>query len=262
LKVGVAWREPWRAALFADQAAVDCIELTCEHVLDGTAEQLALIDLLARHWTVLPHGLDLSLGSVEGLDPRHVSRLAQVIARSRCPWWSEHLAYTRAGGRRLGHLAPLPPTRTAVAVVARHVAQVRREIAVPLLLENIACPVELTGEFDEPGFIRAVADASGCELLFDVSNAWLGCMNRGEDFRAYLDRFPLDRVRQLHVAGFRAAYGRLLDSHADDLDPRVIAAVAEVRQRCAPAALILERDDDLPPFAAIRQELEALRAAG
>ena len=261
MKVGIAWRDAWRADLFADQGAIECLELTCEHVLDGTAEQRDLIDLLAGHWQVLPHGLDLSLGSADGIDQRHLERVAAVVSRCKAPWWSEHIAFTRAGGRRLGHLAPLPPTREAVAVVARNVATVRRTLATPLLLENIACPVESTGEFDEPDFLRAVADDTGCGLLLDVSNAWIGCTNRGESFDRWLDRFPLDRVVQLHVAGFRRIGGLLIDTHADPLADEAIGAVRAVLARCSPQAIILERDDRLPPWAEMRGELEALRGA-
>lgn len=265
MKVGVAWREPWRADLFARQGDIDCLELTCEHVLDGTAEQRELIELLARHWLLLPHGLDLSLGSADGIDRTHLERLAPVISASRCPWWSEHLAFTRSGGRRLGHLAPLPLTREAVSVVARNVAVVHQHIATPLLLENIACPVDfpsdLPGEMDEPEFLHAVTAATGCGLLLDVSNALLGCLNRGEDFRRWLDRCPLDRVIQLHVAGFRQIDGRFIDTHADPLAAETIAAVRDVVQRCRPQAIILERDARLPPWRELVIELEALRDA-
>ena len=128
LGVGLGFREPFLAELFRHRDGVDFLEITADHYFDAPEEKRAELDLLAAHFPIIPHGLDLSLGSAEGIDEAYLDAMADLVARLDPPWWSEHIAYTRAGGVSIGHLAPLPWTREAVDVVVRNVERVRRRI--------------------------------------------------------------------------------------------------------------------------------------
>src|ERR1700722_24864 len=98
---------------------------------------------LREGYTIVAHGLDLSLGSADGIDASYLRRLATVVAAANAPYWSEHIAFTRAGGRSIGHLAPLPFTHEALDVLCRNIATARAAIGVSLILENIACPFDV-----------------------------------------------------------------------------------------------------------------------
>lgn len=254
---GFSFRPRYRSDVMAEPPPA--VEVIIDHYLDGTWEQTAELDLLAERTVVLPHGLDLNLGCAEGPDRRWLERAAPVIARIAPPWWSEHLAFTGSGGRRLGHLAPLPRTRAVVALVAANLRRVAAVIPTPLILENIACPVDPGGELDEPEFLRAVSDETGCGLLLDVANAWCGCANRGEPFAAWLDRFPCDRVVQFHVAGNHRRGDLIIDSHAAPVSDPVWDALRLAAERCPVRAAILERDDRLPPWNDIQSEVARIQ---
>ena len=88
-----------------------------------------------------------------------MERFAEVVRISRAPWWSEHVAFTRAGGISIGHLAPLPFTREALDVLTRNLARARAVIGnVPCALENIAAPAILSGaDMDEPQFLAELS---------------------------------------------------------------------------------------------------------
>src|SRR5262245_32621044 len=114
LGVGLGFRTPFRGSLFLNRGSVDFLEITADHYFDAAPEKERELELLADHFTLIPHGLGLSLGSAEGLDPEYRDRLLGLVERIRPPWWSEHIAFTRAGGRDIGHLAPLPFSREAL----------------------------------------------------------------------------------------------------------------------------------------------------
>src|SRR5580658_5466974 len=114
LGVGLGFREPFRADLFLHRPEVDFLEITADHYFYVSAEKQAELDLLAAHFTLIPHGLNLSLGSAEGLDDAYFDQFASLIERLNPPWWSEHIAFTRAGGVEIGHLAPVPFNREAL----------------------------------------------------------------------------------------------------------------------------------------------------
>jgi len=263
LGVGIGFREPFLADLFRRRDGVDFLEITADHYLDAPEEKRAELELLASHFPIIPHGLDLSLGAADGVDAGYLEALAQLVERLDPPWWSEHIAYTRAGGVSIGHLAPLAWTREAVEVVARNVEHVRRRIQTPLILENITAPVVVPGgEMDDVEFVRAVLDRTGCGLLCDVTNLYTNAVNHGHDLHDVLDRWPWDRVVQLHFAGGHWHDGSLIDSHAHSAPPEVWDLLETALARASVRGVILERDENLPPFAELLGELERARTIG
>jgi uncharacterized protein (UPF0276 family) len=263
LGVGIAFRQPLLAELFHQVDAVDFLEITADHYFDAGPERNSELGLLKRHFTLIPHGLDLSLGSAEGIDDAYLAATAELVARVDPPWWSEHIAFTRASGISIGHLAPLPWTREAVDVVVRNVERVRSRIQAPLILENITSPMIVPGsEMDEVEFLSAVIDRTGCGLLCDVTNLYTNSVNHAHDLFDLLERWPWEHVVQLHFAGGNWHEGMLIDSHAHPTPPEVWNAL-EIAVRKAPIrGIILERDENLPPFEDLCGELARARAIG
>jgi uncharacterized protein len=263
LGVGLGYRAPFRAELFAHRGEVDFLEIVADHYFHATPEKLDELDLLANHFTLIPHGLDLSIGSAEGIDGAYLDQFAALIERLDPPYWSEHLAFTRAGGIAIGHLACLPYTREAIDVVVRNVETVRRRIKVPLILENITATVLIPGaQMDEPEFVDAVLDAADCGWLCDVTNLFTNAFNQGRDAAAELGRWPWARVAQMHFAGGRMSEGVLIDSHDGPTSPEVWSLLEAAVARSPVKGIILERDERLPPFGQLLGELDKARSIG
>jgi uncharacterized protein (UPF0276 family) len=96
LGAGVSFRSAWRWEVVRHRdelGAVECIP-------DDVAGPAGIRDLVLMRDAVpvLLHGIGLSLGSAEGLDPARVRHVAQVAEAVEPPWFSEHIAFTRAGG--------------------------------------------------------------------------------------------------------------------------------------------------------------------
>ncbi len=261
LGVGLGFREPFRSDLFLARDRVDFLEITADHYLDASPEKERELALLADHFTLIPHGLNLSLGGAEGLDPAYLAKLAVLVHRLNPPWWSEHVAFTRAGGIDIGHLAPVPFSNEALDVLGSNIAEAREQIDIPLIVENITYTIALPGaEMGEADFLARLTDRAGCGLLLDVTNLHINAVNHGFDPLEVLDRLPLDRVVQLHFAGGEWHGGRLVDSHARPAPPEVWELLEEVVARAPVKGIILERDDDLPAFGELLDELDRARA--
>ncbi len=263
LGVGLGFREPFRSDLFLHQGEVDFLEITADHYFDASPEKDQELSLLAEHFTLIPHGLNLSLGSAEGLDGAYVEQLAGLIHRVKPPWWSEHIAFTRAGGVDIGHLSPLPFTQEAVEILCRNVAEARRRINVPLILENITYTVAMPGaEMTEGQFLAEVLERTDCGLLLDVTNLHTNAVNHGYAQEEFLKAIPWERVTQLHFVGGYWHDGVLVDSHSHSTPGEVWQLMDEVLARAPVKGVILERDEDLPPFEELLGELERARAMG
>jgi uncharacterized protein (UPF0276 family) len=258
---GLGYRPPFRADLFANRAEVDFLEIVADHYFDAAPEKLRELDLLRAHFPIIAHGLDLSIGGAEGVDPVYLDKFARLIERIDPPWWSEHLCFTRAGGVDIGHLAALPFTREAIDVVARNVETVQRRIDAPLILENITTVVRVPGaQMDEPEFLTRVLERTGCGWLCDVANLYTNAVNHGVDLDESFERWPWDRLVQIHYAGGRWRDGVLIDSHDCQTSQAVWGLFDRVVARAPVKGVILERDERLPPFSELLGEVARARA--
>jgi uncharacterized protein (UPF0276 family) len=263
LGVGLGFREPYRSDLFLHRGEVDFLEITADHYFDATREKLRELELLREHFMLIPHGLNLSLGSADGLDPAYLKKFAALVERLAPPWWSEHIAFTRAAGMEIGHLTPLPFTREAVRTLQQNISEARRAISAPLILENITTMVSLPGaEMSEAEFLTEVLKQTDCGLLLDVTNLHTNAVNHGYDAMQFLERIPLERVVQLHFAGGHQYQDRLIDSHSQPAPPEVWHLLECVLQRAPVCGVILERDENLPPFREMLAEVTRARELG
>ena len=261
LGAGLGFREPFRGELFLARDRVDFLEITADHYLDASPEKDRELSLLADHFTLIPHGLNLSLGGAEGLDPAYLAKFAKLVRRLDPPWWSEHVAFTRAGGVDIGHLTPVPFSREALGVLEANIAEAGEQIHAPLIVENITYAFALPGaEMGEAEFLSELAERTGCGLLLDVTNLHTNAVNHGFDPLDVLGALPLDRVVQLHFAGGEWLDGKLVDSHARPAPEEVWELLDEVVRRAPVKGIILERDDDLPPFGELLDEVDRARS--
>ena len=259
--VGIGWR-PEIAGFVAGLPGLRFAEVVAESVHAHGDLPAGLPALLERGVTVVPHGVRLSLGGAEPVEPERVTHLAAVAERLGAPLVSEHIAFVRAGGVEAGHLLPLPRSREAVDAVVANVARVRAEVAVPIALEPIAALFDWPDdELTEAEFLTEILDRTGALLLLDVANVYANARNRGTDPLALLDALPLDRVAYVHVAGGAEHQGLYHDTHSDAVPQPVLDLVEELCARHRPPALMLERDGDYPPAAELRAELDAIAAA-
>lgn len=265
LGVGMGFREPYRSTLFLHRQDVDFLEITADHYMDTGIEKQEELDLIAAHFTLIPHGLNLSLGSAEGLDASYARKFAHLIQHINPPWWSEHIAFTRAGGIDIGHLSPVPFTHEAIEVIVRNITEMRSyiEIDVPLILENITYMVEMPGaEMNEAEFLTELLERTDCGLLLDVTNLYTNAINHQYDLQAIVEQLPLERVVQLHFAGGFWDEGVLIDSHSHPTAPEVWDLMDEIVARAPVKGIILERDEQLPPFVELQAEMQRAREIG
>ena len=138
------------------------------------------------------HGVGMSLGSADALDNGHLRRLKQLADRIEPAAISEHLCWGRIDGRHLNDLLPLPFSEEALAVCCDRIDAMQRALRRPLLVENVSTYLRFGADsMTEWDFVAAVAERTGCKLLFDVNNIYVNAVNHGFDpLRFTSARFP------------------------------------------------------------------------
>src|ERR1700730_12288228 len=193
----------------------------------GAVTPLRYLDAIRRDYPISLHGVGLSLGSAEGLDPAHLERIRQVAERIDPGQMSEHIAWRIADGTYLADLLPLPMTEESLAVVCRHVDQVQSVMKRRILVENPSTYLHFRhSTIPEWEFMTAVAERTGCGILCDVNNIYVSCQNHGWDASNFLAGLPPAAIGEIHLAGHsvrQLADGRSL--RIDDHASRVIGDV-------------------------------------
>ena len=223
---------------------------------------------LAREIPVAIHGVSLGLASAEGIDLARLDAFARLMDDVVPEHWSDHLAFVRAGGVELGHLAA--PTRSALTVeaTAENLDRAARRVGARPLAENVSTLLDPPGsDRSEQTWLLELLEASGSDLLLDLHNLVTNGRNLGYDPRTLVDALPAHRIRAIHIAGgteVEATSGerRLLDDHRHAVPDSVYALLERVGERVPHAIdVILERDGAFPSFDVLLGELDRARAA-
>ena len=215
---------------------------------------------IAKHYPLSLHGVGLSIGGEGDLDPAHLKRLRHLVERYRPASFSEHLAWSTHDSTYLNDLLPLPYTEATLERVARHVDEAQQAVGQRLLLENPSTYVLFEeSTIEETEFLARVAERSGCGLLLDVNNVMVSAVNHRLDPLAYLDRFPVGLVGEIHLAGYDEAVDGagerlLIDAHGSPVSPDVVALYRHALGLTGPVATLIEWDNDVPEFGVLLAE--------
>ena len=243
---------------------IDFIEVAPENHMQRGGRWPHYLEQARAHHRVITHGLTMSLGGEAPLDAHYLEQVTELCATLETPWHSDHLCFAGDGPARLHDLLPIPFTRRGAKRVAERIKQARSSLGREMLIENISQYLLMgAAEMDEAEFINEVATEADCGLLLDVNNVYVNAQNFGFDPYAWLEKVPLDRVRQLHVAGHEPweKYGMLVDTHGADVPDPVIEMMKWVVERKGPVPVLLERDSNIPPFDDLLAEADKLRVA-
>ena len=263
LGLGIGWRP--QIALAIDRLPdLGFVEITAENFESAGRLPEHLHQLRGRGVRVVPHGIGLSLGGAERVEPARVRHLAALAREMGSPLVSEHIAFVRAGGQEAGHLLPIPRTRAALGVLVDNVRAAQDLLPAPLALENISALFDWPErDFDEADFLAAVVDRTGAHLLLDVANVYANHRNLGTDPAAFFARLPLDRVAYVHVGGGYESErdGVYHDTHSHPVPDGALDLLTRLAEMTEPPGVMLERDDDFPDEAGVVAEVDRIRRA-
>jgi uncharacterized protein (UPF0276 family) len=231
-------------------------EAISENFMDSGGRPRAVLREIAERHPVVLHGVSLSIGSTDPLDTAYLATLKRLADEVRPAWISDHLCWTGVNGHNSHDLLPMPLNAESLAHVTARVIAVQERLERPLILENPSSYVRFAeSTIDEPVFLRALADATGCGLLLDVNNVYVSCFNAGTDPHAYLDAFPCERVVQMHLAGHQDLGTHVVDTHDRPVRAEVWELFRIAWARTGGASTLLEWDAAIPSFDTCLSEL-------
>lgn len=262
-RAGIGLRTPHLPAFLEGEPegwpAGGWLEVHAENFMaEGGPRRRALFAIAGRHPVSL-HGVGLSLGSAEGLDPEQLSRLVALERALRPVLLSEHLSWSRIDGRYLNDLLPLPYSEEALAVFAENLLRAQDALRRPLLIENPSAYLAFADScLSEAEFLAELVRRTGCGLLLDLNNLYVSAQNLGGEPLAGLESLPAEAIGEIHLAGHaRVAVGAetlLVDDHGDRVAPAVWGLYDAVLARLGPRPTLIEWDTRVPALEVLLAE--------
>jgi len=253
---GLGLRKPHYDAFLSTNVPVDFVEVISENYMVEGGRQLRILEQIRARHPVMLHGVSMSIGSAGGLDRDYLAKLKQLEQKIDPLWVSDHLCWTRSSAHNSHDLLPLPLTREALDVVCDNVHEAQDCLRRPMLFENPSSYVTFPeDELSEWEFLAEMSQRTGCYLLLDINNIYVSSRNHGFSSTEYLQGLPLNRVRQIHLAGHTPGE-IIIDTHDRPVSGDVWAlyteALAMIEQ---PVATMIERDDKIPALTELLDEL-------
>ncbi|MGH8225861.1 MAG: MNIO family bufferin maturase [Gammaproteobacteria bacterium] len=258
-QAGIGLRPVHYEQILDERPALPFVEVHSENFFCAGGPTLRTLEAVRSEYAVSLHGVGLSLGSADALNREHLGCLKALVERIEPALVSEHLCWGAIGGAHLNDLLPLPYTEEALAHVSARVSEAQEFLGRRILIENVSSYLEFADStIPEWEFLAALAQRSGCGILFDVNNVYVNAINHGFDACLYVDAVPAEAVEEIHLAGFTRKDPQgvplLIDSHSKPVAEPVWALYAHALSRLGPRPTLIEWDRDLPPLETLLDE--------
>lgn len=268
-RFGLTWHPALAPDIARARERVDTLEVIPEVALRATRGDRDFLRILSKEIPISLHGVSLGLASASPVEEWRLDEMARLVEEVQPEDWSEHLAFVRAGGIELCHLAAPPRTDAVLEGLTGNLRRARRIVGSAPALENVATLLDPPGSTcDEQTWLCDVLRASEGPLLLDLHNVLTNAANLHYDAKAFVRALPLERITTVHIAGGTeaadAASGLTLrvDDHRHDVPADVFELLTLVGALAPqPLTIVLERDGDFPPFEHLLDELARARAA-
>ena len=260
LGFGLGLRHQHYGEILEGDPAVDWFEIISENYMVPGGRPLAMLDKIRARYPVVMHGVSLSLASTSPLDTDYLKDLKALIARAEPSWVSDHLCWTGVHGVNLHGLLPIPYTQEALEHVVPRLHKVQEILGRPLAIENVSSYVRYAhSDMTEWEFLTELVRRTGCQLLFDVNNVFVGAFNHGYDALEFIHGVPREAVVQFHLAGHTDMGTYVIDTHDHPIRDEVWELYAAAVKHFGPVSTMIERDANIPPLAEVVAELGRAR---
>ncbi len=212
------------------------------------------LELIRKDYPVAMHCVGMSLGSADGIDIAYLKKIQVLAERFEIEHISDHISFSNLHGEYSHDLLPLPYTEEALDVLAQNITRAQDLLGKRILVENPSCYIAFEhSTMTEYEFINELLKRADCDLLLDVNNAYVNQFNLGWDATTLIDNLPLDRIKEIHLAGHTNYGDYVVDTHSDKVCSEVWALYEMlIKRKNIPTQI--EWDSLIPEFEVLEAE--------
>jgi hypothetical protein len=171
-------------------------------------------------------------------------------------WFSDHLCWTSVNHINSHDLLPLPYNEATIKHIVHRIQQVQDYMGRQMLIENLSSYVTYDeSEMSEWEFVNEIVCRADCYILLDINNIFVSANNHHFIPEQYINGIDSDRVMQFHLAGHSYSGDMIIDTHDHSVCDPVWELYEYALQRFGAVSTMIERDDNIPDFPELRDEL-------
>jgi uncharacterized protein len=261
-KAGAGFKPEHLNDILGDSHKVGFFEVHAENYMGKGGAPHVILERLRQDYPIFVHGVGLSIGGEQPLNAEHLARFKSVVDRYEPHIISEHLAWSTHDNSYYNDLLPVPYSQAVLERVVTHIHQVQDASGRSMLLENPSTYVAFEAStMSETDFIREIVKRTGCGLLLDINNVFISATNHKYSAENYLAEFPLEHVREIHLAGHAIESDDegnplLIDAHDRVVCKDVWALYEKVIAQRGLVPTLIEWDNDVPAWSVLKSEAE------
>ncbi len=200
--VGVGLKPQHYEHILTNKPNIDWFEVHPENYMGAGGLPHKYLTDITQHYPLSMHGVGLSLGSADGVSDEHLSALKKVVDRYQPAQVSEHLSWSHWKHTYLNDLLPLPYNKETLNTVISNTQKVQETLQRTILIENPSAYLGFShSDMSETQFLQELVKQTGCQLLLDVNNVYVSSKNQFFSSDYYIEQYPLEAVREIHLAG-------------------------------------------------------------
>jgi len=176
LGIGLGLRAPHFTEILESSPPIDWFEATSENYFgidNGCgARPLKVLEKIRKKHPIVLHGVSLSIGSADPLDPKYLAQLKCLVDTIQPAFVSDHLCWTGVHGENLHDLLPLPYTEEVIRHLVSRIHQVQDYLGRRMVFENVSSYLTFEhSEMTEWEFISEICERADCGVLVDVKES-------------------------------------------------------------------------------------------
>lgn len=237
----------------------DWFEIISENYMTYGGTPSQILDLLeSKNVQVIPHGVGLSLGSIDPFNSEYIGLLKKLIARLDAPWFSDHLSFSSSNKHQYHDLIPILRNPETIKQIVERIKFIEDTFQKPFAIENISYYGESDHHtFTEVEFINKILKETNAYLLLDINNVYVNSKNLDFSAEDYIDELNTERVIQIHLAGHWDRGDMLIDTHGDWVTNEVWDLYSYfLKKHQREVSTLIEWDHELPSYSDLLKEAE------
>jgi uncharacterized protein (UPF0276 family) len=252
---GLGLRSSHYMEIFETKPDVPWFELLSDNYMAEGGLPIQRAERIRQDYPITLHGVGMSLGSADPLNMIYLQQLKNLADRIQPTYVSDHIAWVSVDGQYTHDLLPLPYTQQTQQHLIARIHHVQEFLGRRILIENPSSYLTFhSTDMNEAEFIAGISQATDCDLLLDINNIYVSAINHDFDPYEYLSNIPIDKVKEIHLAGYEEMPGYLFDTHGYQVKPPVWDLYCAALKRFGAVPTLIEWDTDVPDFAILRAE--------
>lgn len=239
---------------------VDIFEIVSENFMGVGGRPRFFLEKLRENYPILMHGVGLSIGSVDPLDPIYLKQLKELIHFVEPQMVSDHLSWNQFARRNSHDLFPLVYTQRTMNELIGKLNYLQEYLGRRFFLENPSAYVAFeAGDYSEAEFFAELLKRTGAGMLLDINNLYVNQKNLDQNPDDFFRALRREDVGYFHLAGHSDQGDVLVDTHDQEVPDSVWSLFAKAKHYFPNVPAIVEWDGNIPEFPVLLAECQKAR---